>query len=327
MGGTDGNLQVLRRLGLTANQEISTGELDDDGNTISTFREITYIPNNGIAEDASFTLNNVRYLSSDNMFSKARRIPAVSGENKDRFSAKTLSEVSDGMRLNLKATGSTTITVRHHIQNGSIKALEEIRDGLIPDFKESLDDLAYGLATHLNALQYSGYGIGDNISTTGKAFFNTPGTKANSAQKLSVSEDMSNNPSLIGAAIGLKDANGLSLKGVSSGAGDGSNAARMVGLNLDKLFENGTMTLGGIYDAMLSQIGTEAASAKLLHTTEQTVSEQINSQRQAVSGVNLDEELMNMIVLNRAFGAMSRYITTYDEMLDKIINGFGLVGR
>ena len=43
--------------------------------------------------------------------------------------------------------------------------------------------------------------------------------------------------------------------------------------------------------------------------------------------MNLDEELMDMIILNRAFGAMSRYINTYDEMLDKIINGFGLVGR
>lgn len=324
MGGTDGNMQVLRRLGLTANQEIS---VDVDGETFTTYREVAYIPNDGVAEDASFTLNNVRYLSSDNMFSQARRIPALTGDTRERYSAQTLSEVSEGMRLNLKNTGSTTITVRHHIQDGTIKALEEIRDGMIPSLKESLDDLAYGLVKHFNAYQYSGYGLGDDITTTGKAFFNQLGTKAGAAKRLSVTEEMSTNPSLIGAAVGIKDANGLSVKGVSSGNGDGSNASRMVALNLDKLFENGTMTLGGIYDSMISQIGTEAASAKLLYTTEATVSDQINSQRQAVSGVNLDEELMNMIILNRAFGAMSRYITTYDEMLDKIINGFGLVGR
>ena len=324
MGGTDGNMQVLRRLGLTANQEIT---VDVDGETFTTYREVAYIPYDGVAEDASFTLNNVRYLSSDNMFSQARRIPALTGDTRERYSAQTLSEVSEGMRLNLKNTGSTTITVRHHIQDGTIKALEEIRDGMIPSLKESLDDLAYGLVKHLNAYQYSGYGLGNDITTTGKAFFNQLGTKAGSAKRLSVTEEMSTNPSLIGAAVGIKDANGLAVKGVSSGNGDGSNASRMVALNLDKLFENGTMTLGGIYDSMISQIGTEAASAKLLYTTEATVSDQINSQRQAVSGVNLDEELMNMIILNRAFGAMSRYITTYDEMLDKIINGFGLVGR
>lgn len=324
MGGTDGNMQVLRRLGLTANQEIN---VDVDGETFTTYREVAYIPYDGVAEDASFTLNNVRYLSSDNMFSQARRIPALTGDTRERYSAQTLSEVSEGMRLNLKNTGSTTITVRHHIQDGTIKALEEIRDGMIPSLKESLDDLAYGLVKHINAYQYSGYGLGDDITTTGKAFFNQLGTKAGAAKRLSVTDEMSTNPSLIGAAVGIKDANGLAVKGVSSGNGDGSNASRMVALNLDKLFENGTMTLGGIYDSMISQIGTEAASAKLLYTTEATVSDQINSQRQAVSGVNLDEELMNMIILNRAFGAMSRYITTYDEMLDKIINGFGLVGR
>ena len=101
----------------------------------------------------------------------------------------------------------------------------------------------------------------------------------------------------------------------------------MVSLNFSKILENHTLSVGGMYDAMLTQIGTEAASAKLMYTTQATVAEQIDSQRQACSGVNLDEELMDMVILNRAFGAMSRYITTYDEMLDKIINGFGLVGR
>ena len=64
-----------------------------------------------------------------------------------------------------------------------------------------------------------------------------------------------------------------------------------------------------------------------MYTTQATVSEQIDAQRQAVSGVNLDEELMNMVILNRAFGAMSRYVTAMDEMLNTIINGFGTVGR
>ena len=327
MGSEDGNMQVLRRLGLTANQRIATDMRDDNDNVIYSYREVAYIPDSGVATDASFSLNNVRYLSSDNMFSQARRIPALDGDSRERYSATTLSEVSPGMRLNLKSIGATTITVKHHITDGTIKALEEIRDGMIPDIKESLDDIAYGLAKHMNAYQYSGYGISTDITTTGVAFFNQLGTKANAANKLSVTDRVSSDPSLIGAAMGKKDENGLAVSGVSGGSGEGTNASRMVALNFDKLLNNGTMTIGGVYDAMLSKIGTEAGTAKLMYTTEATVSEQINSQRQAVSGVNLDEELMNMIILNRAFGAMSRYVNTYDEMLDRIINGFGLVGR
>ena len=44
-------------------------------------------------------------------------------------------------------------------------------------------------------------------------------------------------------------------------------------------------------------------------------------------GVNIDEEMMDIIKFQQAFNAISRYITTIDEMLDRVINGMGIVGR
>ena len=64
-----------------------------------------------------------------------------------------------------------------------------------------------------------------------------------------------------------------------------------------------------------------------MYSTQATVSDQINTQRQSVSGVNIDEELVDIVILNRAFGAMARYVNAMDEMLNTLINGFGLVGR
>ena len=322
MGSEDGNMQVLRRLGLTQNQQIFLDGMND-----SSYREITFIPDSGKAQDASFTLNNIRYLSSDNKFNLARRIPAVTGDSTKRYSATELTQVSEGLWLNLKQAGNTTINVRHHIKDGTLKGLEEARDEFIPNLKSELDEMSYGLIKTVNAYQYSGYGIASDITTTGVAFFNTVGMQSGASNKISVTDEVTADPSLIGAAMGKKDENGKAVSGISSGSGDGTNASRMNNLNYAKVLENGTMTIGGIYDAMISQIGTEAGTAKLMYTTEATVSEQIDAQRQACSGVNLDEELMDMIILNRAFGAMSRYITTYDEMLNTIINGFGLVGR
>ena len=327
MGSEDGNMQVLRRLGLTANQKIATDMTDDSGKTLYTYREVTYIPPTGVSNDASFSLNGVRWLSSDNKFNMARRIPAESGDIHSRYKATELTEVNPGMWLNLKDTGTTTIHVLHHVKDGSIKGLEEARDEMIPNLKSELDEMAYGLVRTLNAYQYSGYGVASDENTTGVAFFNNLAFKSGAAEKISVTDRVFYDPSLIGAAMGKKDGDGLAVYGKSGGSGDGSNAARMVSLNFDKVLENGTMSIGGIYDAMLSQIGTEAGHSKLMYTTEATVSDQINSQRQACSGVNLDEELMDIVILNRAFGAMSRYITAMDEMLNTIINGMGLVGR
>ncbi|MBQ3758993.1 MAG: hypothetical protein II876_05950, partial [Synergistaceae bacterium] len=327
MGSEDGNMQVLRRLGLTRNQIIKSDVKDEEGNYLTSFREVAYIPESGVSTDASFSLNGVHYLSSDNKLNMARRIPAETGDVRNRYKATELTEVNPGMWLNLKSTGTTTIKVLHHIKDGTIKGLEEARDEMIPNLKSELDEMAYGLAKTFNALQYSGYGVASDVNTTGVAFFNTLAFKAGASEKLSVTDRMAQDPSLIGAALGKRDENGRAVSGVSGGSGDGTNASRMVNLNFAKVLEGKTMTIGGIYDAMLSQIGTEAGHAKLMYTTEATVSDQINSQRQACSGVNLDEELMDIVILNRAFGAMSRYITTMDEMLNTIINGMGLVGR
>lgn len=324
MGSEDGNMQVLRRLGLTQNKSIS---LEIGGKIYTSFREVAYIPSTGVAEDASFSLNGVRYLSSDNKFNMARRIPAVTSDIHSRYKAVELSEVNPGMWLNLKNTGTTTIHVLHHIRNGSIKGLEEARDEMIPNLKSELDEMAYGLVRTLNAYQYSGYGVSSDENTTGVAFFNNLAFKAGAAERLSVTDKVYYDPSLIGAAMGKKNAYGLAVSGKSGGSGDGTNASRMVTLNFAKVLEDGTMSIAGIYDSLLSQVGTEAGHAKLMYTTEATVNDQIDSQRKACSGVNLDEELMDIVILNRAFGAMSRYITTMDEMLNTIINGMGLVGR
>ena len=327
MGSEDGNMQVLRRLGLTMNQIITSDIKDEDGRNMISYREIACIPETGVANDASFALNGVRYLSSDNKFNMARRIPNMEGTSKTRYTATELSEVEEGMWLNLKGTGITTITVRHHIRSGSMKGLEEARDEMIPNLKSELDEMAYELAKDINAYQYSGYGVAGDITTTGVALFNSLTSKSGASENLRVTDKVSKDPSLLGAAMGKKDDKGRAVNGVSGGAGDGTNASRMNDLNFSKVLEHGTMTIGGIYDAMLSQIGTEASHAKSLYQTEATVSEQIDNQRQAVSGVNLDEELMDIVILNRAFGAMSRYVTALDEMLNTIINGFGVVGR
>ena len=320
MGAEDGNMQVLRRLGLTSNEIIGR---DEDTN-VDIYREISAIPSNGLAQDASFTLNGVRYLSSENMFNQAKRIPAQGGTD---YSASTLTEFSEGMWLNLKSSGRATITVKHHVKDGEIFALEQTRDDLIPNILTQLDNFAYTLAKHANALNYSGYGIASNSDTTGIALFKELNLKQGAAKALSASDDVTIDPTLIAAAMGLKNDDGIADSGISSGAGDGSNASRMLDLNWNKIANNETTSIGGLFDSMITEIGSQASSAELMYDINATVAEQLDQERQSVSGVNVDEELMDMIILNRAFGAMSRYVTAIDEMLNTIINGFGLVGR
>ncbi|WP_277674602.1 flagellar basal body rod C-terminal domain-containing protein, partial [Piscibacillus halophilus] len=45
------------------------------------------------------------------------------------------------------------------------------------------------------------------------------------------------------------------------------------------------------------------------------------------SGVSLDEEMANMIKFQHAYNAAARSLTVVDEMLDRVINQMGIVGR
>jgi flagellar hook-associated protein 1 FlgK len=53
----------------------------------------------------------------------------------------------------------------------------------------------------------------------------------------------------------------------------------------------------------------------------------MNNQRLSVTGVSLNEEAANLVKAQKAYEAAARLMNAIDEMLDKIINGLGLVGR
>ena len=50
---------------------------------------------------------------------------------------------------------------------------------------------------------------------------------------------------------------------------------------------------------------------------------QVQGQQSAESGVNLDEELANMVSVQHAYAASARMLSAFDEMLDTLINRFG----
>ena len=54
---------------------------------------------------------------------------------------------------------------------------------------------------------------------------------------------------------------------------------------------------------------------------------QVDEWRKSVSAVNWNEELTNMIMFQQGYSACSRCLTTMDEMLDRLINSTGTVGR
>jgi flagellar hook-associated protein 1 FlgK len=78
------------------------------------------------------------------------------------------------------------------------------------------------------------------------------------------------------------------------------------------------------YRAAVTQLGVEAQTANRRVDTQAAVVRQIDAARDSEAGVNLDEEMTNMVMFQHAYDAAARFMTTIDSVLDTLINHTGV---
>lgn len=89
----------------------------------------------------------------------------------------------------------------------------------------------------------------------------------------------------------------------------------------------GAASLQSYYNKRMTALGVDSAQMNNKVVAQEDIVEQVTQWRTSVAGVNWDEELTNMIMFQQGYSACSRCLTTMDEMLDRLINSTGVVGR
>ncbi len=138
-----------------------------------------------------------------------------------------------------------------------------------------------------------------------------------------MAEEVRYNPANIAAARG-KDVGGTGDYNSPNGHKDGSNALLIAAALREKpiMFEY-SKTTDDFYNSLISKLGTEAREAKQEFTSQNELMVELENMRQSVMGVNLDEEMANMVQFQQSYNAAARMISTMNEMLDTIINRLG----
>ena len=184
---------------------------------------------------------------------------------------------------------------------GQLSALTVI----IPGYRAQLDAVAASLATTLNAGQAAGR---DSAGVEGAAILGVagpPGPVTAATIKLLFTE-----PGKIAAS------------GVAGGPNlDNSNADAIAKLRDQPL------GVDAGYRKMIVELGVQAAVAIRNQDIQAVITTQVDAARESVAGVNIDEEMTNMLSFQHAYSAASRMVTAIDETLDQLINRTGIVGR
>jgi flagellar hook-associated protein 1 FlgK len=192
---------------------------------------------------------------------------------------------------------------------GRLRGLLDARDQYIPSLQAKLDTLASNLITRVNAVHTAG---ADLNGTAGLAFFTGTG-----AADIALNAAIAGDPRLVAASGGPPP----------GAVGDASNALAIANLQLAADAGLNNETFEQFYSNIASVLGADVSRARGLASSNDLLANHLEAQRQSVSGVNLDEEMVNLSSSQKAYQGAARVITTIDEMLDTLINRTGVVGR
>lgn len=199
-----------------------------------------------------------------------------------------------------------------NVTGGQLRGDLNARDVIIQTQAiDQLNRVAKTIIDQVNDVHRAGYGLNNS---TGQDFF--IGTTA---------ADMAVNPAV------ASNLDAIAAAGAPDAPGDGSNALAIhdlqrMAFNIDP----GTVTqttIEDFYAGVIANIGILGQQAKGMAENEALLSGHLAQQRQSLGGVSLDEETTNLIRYQHAYNAAARVVTVVDEMLDRIINNMGIVGR
>ena len=187
------------------------------------------------------------------------------------------------------------------VTGGQLAGLLAVRDELIggdDGYMSRLDDLAVAIADTVNGLHESGFDMYGNL---GGNFFD-PITKASDMR---VSADIEIDVNRIAASQTVNS--------------DGALAAQIGALREALVMNGGTATFGDEYAAFVGHIGQDAANATRDCDRQTTLMDQLTTRRESISGVSIDEEMINLIKYQTGYSAAARLCTVAQELMDTLL--------
>lgn len=105
----------------------------------------------------------------------------------------------------------------------------------------------------------------------------------------------------------------------TSGVSDGSNALLLGAQQNKKTMAGGSASFNEAYAQLVSSIGNKARQVQISNTAQSSVTLQIRTAQQSVSGVNQDEETANLLMFQQMYQANAKVIQTASTMFDAVL--------
>ncbi|MEZ4424741.1 MAG: flagellar hook-associated protein FlgK [Gemmatimonadota bacterium] len=210
--------------------------------------------------------------------------------------------VTSGPPLGLALPGGTPVTPP---ASGALGSLLHAVNVELPGLQADLDAMAAAVVSAVNTVHQTGTNPNGN---TGVDFFDPAGVTART--------------------IGLSAAVLGDVQEIAAGTPDGTGLYQAgqndVALALAAVRDQAQAGLGGIsvteaYGNYVSDIGARVASTRTGQAAQESLQLQADIRRSEVSGVSLDEEMVDLVRFQAAYQASARMVTVADEMIGTLL--------
>lgn len=220
--------------------------------------------------------------------------------------------------------GSKDITTELASGGGQLGGYLTARDTDVTQALGALDQLAFGLSVEVNAQNKAGVDLNGNSGASVGNIFAAPTQVAGSAANMSVV---------------MTDPNGIAAATAGQGTGDNSNAIAFADLLNDadppilngltlpsgetlgpnqSLLDNQTPT--NYYSGFVTTLGSTISQVQTENTAQTASVTQLQSQNNALSAVNLNDEAATMTTLERSYQAASQVFAMLNTLMAAMIN-------
>lgn len=239
-------------------------------------------------------------------------------------SATSQSDSTSGMdgsfEIFFKSRPAQKITPK--FKSGRLSTLVRVRNEDIQNLQKEMDRVAFDFAKSVNAIHRRGH-VGRKVdvgpdgkavaydkrgATTGINFFEISDQPEGAIYSLSLSKEVEDDISNIVTALS------------PNSPGDNRVSLAISKLQHEKFMADGTATIEEQFLKTVGNVGVEVGKAKLDAEQMEGIRVQVETVKERISGVSLDEETSNMVRFQHAYDAAAKVMQTASEMFDTVLN-------
>lgn len=219
--------------------------------------------------------------------------------------------------------GTQDVTAQLTTGGGSLGGTLTARDQDIPNVMASLDQLAYNISTSVNTQNNAGI---DADGTTGTAvassttgawtldIFSAPPTLA--SNEATSSNDVTGSAAAM--SVVMTDPDQIAAASQGQGTGDNKNAMAMANLGSQSIVNGESPS--NFYSSFVASLGSTVSAVETENTAQNASVTQLQTQNDALSSVNLNDEAASMTVLERSYQAASQVFAMLNTVMASALN-------